>query len=223
MRAQKHVISSSLLNRIAHADIFEIGAEPKFLLPLLGGSGVDEDEYERRSRTVIPIFDRLFEWLTRREINAVVAYVSAPYDVPFNRFAEEPAAVDTWNLHVLTELLAPWSNLPYFVSSFSGGAALAFNGLHKETQCFGGAALGADAVPPSFECPPHWTEKLRLYCAPDDLVCNHPVNRQLAQTLEDRGQAEVFQLECGRHSLVDYCTTECLGELIRFADHMAPT
>src|SRR5581483_5703470 len=54
MRSYKHGIHSVLLHRMAHADIFEVGAAaPTFLFALFGGSGVDEEEYERRSHTVI--------------------------------------------------------------------------------------------------------------------------------------------------------------------------
>jgi hypothetical protein len=166
MRSYKRRIHSALLNRVAHADIFEVGAAPRFLFVLFGGSGVDEEEYERRSHTVIPVLGPVLERLAAGGMNVVAVYVSAPYDVPFNRFASNPAAAEAWNAHVLTELLEPWSKLPYFASGFSGGAALAFNGLQKDSRCFGGAALGADALPPGFVCPDHWAEKLRLYCAP---------------------------------------------------------
>jgi predicted esterase len=223
MRSYKHRIHSVLLHRMAHADIFEVGAAaPTFLFILFGGSGVDEEEYERRSHTVIPVFVPVLERLSHGAVNAVMAYVSAPYDVPFSRFASDLSAADTWNAHVLAELLKPWSKLPYFVSGFSGGAALALNGLHKDPRCFGGAALGADAIPPNFVCPDHWAEKLRLYAAPHDRVCNHPANRRLTEALESRGQAEEFELRSGEHRLADYSTLDCLGELIRFAGSIVP-
>lgn len=223
MRSYKHRIHSGLLHRMAHADIFEVGAAaPTFLFALFGGSGVDEEEYERRGHTVIPVFGPVLERLSHGAVNAVMAYVSAPYDVPFNRFASDPSSADTWNAHVLTELLKPWSKLPYFVAGFSGGAALALNGLHKDRRCFGGAALGADAIPPDFVCPDHWTERLRLYTAPQDRVCNHPANRRIAEDLETRGQAEQFELRSGEHRLADYSTPDCLGELIRFAASIVP-
>jgi predicted esterase len=222
MKTYKRRIQSVLLNRMAHADVFEIGTAPGFLFVLFGGSGVDEEEYERRSNTVIPIFEPVLERLAKCAVNAVMAYVSAPYDVPFNRFATDPSAADTWNAHVSTELLEPWSKLAYFVSGFSGGAALALNGLHKALGCFGGAALGADAIPPDFVCPDHWAEKLRLYAAPHDRVSNHPANRRIADDLESRGQAEQIELRSGGHHLADYATPDCLGELIRFADSIVP-
>jgi len=207
---------------MAHADAFEIGTTPGFLFVLFGGSGVDEEEYERRSKSVIPIFGPLLEWLAERTPSLVMVYVSAPYDVPFNRFASEPSAVQTWNAHVAAELLEPWSKLPYFLSGFSGGAALALNGLQTDSRCFGGAALGADAIPPQFVCPKHWTEKMRLYVAPQDRVCQHPDNRSVVEGLVSRGQAEIVRLRSGGHSLADYSSTEGLGDLICFAGKLAP-
>ena len=222
MNSHKRRTESTLLGRMAHADIFEIGTTPKFLFILFGGSGVDEDEYELRSSSVIPIFGSVLESLEDRGMNLVMAHVTAPYDVPFNRFSADPSSADTWNAHVSAELLDPWSRLPYFVSGFSGGAALALNGLHRDPRYFGAAALGADAIPPEFVCPDHWAGKLRLYVAPDDRVCNAPENRRIVEALDRRGQVEVFRLQSGRHRLVDYAAVDCLGGLIRVADGLVP-
>ena len=51
---------------------------------------------------------------------------------------DDPSAADIWNSHVLTELLEPWSKMPYFVSGFSGGAALGLerNSQEKEAKLF---------------------------------------------------------------------------------------
>jgi predicted esterase len=222
MKSYKRVIHSALLNRMAHADVFEVGTAPDFLFLLFGGSGVDEEEYQRHSQALRPTFEPVLEWLGKRSLNLVLVYVCAPYDVPFNRFASEPAAAASWKAHVVTELLEPWSGLPYFVSGFSGGAALALNGLQSELHCFGGATFGADAIPPDFTCPDHWVEKLQLYTAPDDRVCNHPANRRITEALEGRGQAEEIELPFGGHRLADYSTVDCLGELICFASRLAP-
>ena len=220
MKSHKRSITSSLLGRMAHADVFELGSSPSFLFVLFGGSGIDDEEYDRRSESVIPLFDDVLQRLSGT--NAVMVHVTAPYDVPFNRFAENPSAAELWKAHVLEELLSPWSVLPYFVCSFSGGAALALNGLQREPRCFGGAALGADAIPKDFVCPDHWREKLRIYSAPNDRVCNHPANRQIIETLEERGELEEFRLRSGGHRLADYATAECLGELLRFASSIVP-
>lgn len=99
---------------------------------------------------------------------------------------------------------------------------MALNGLHKHRRCFGCAALGADAIPPDFVCPDHWVEKLRLYAAPHDRVCNQPANRRVAEALESRGQAEQLELRSGGHRLADYSTPDCLGELLGFAGSIVP-
>lgn len=211
---------SNLLRRMAHADVFELGASPRFLFVLFGGSGIDEDEYERRSKAVIPAFDHVLR--TFSETNAIMVHVTVPYDIPFARFAENASASELWKSHVLDELLSPWPNLPFFVCGFSGGVALALNGLHREARCFGGAALGADAIPKDFVCPDHWSEKLRLYSAPDDRVCHDPANRRVIETLEDRGVLEELHLRSGGHRLADYASAECLGEVLRLASSIVP-
>jgi hypothetical protein len=142
MKSYKRSIASSLLGRTAHADVFELGSSPSFLFVLFGGSGIDEEEYERRSKSVIPVFDPVLERLAQGGANAILVHVTAPYDVPFNRFAENPSAAELWRAHVLEELLSPWPHLPYFVCGFSGGAALALNGLQMDPRCFGVPHLG---------------------------------------------------------------------------------
>jgi hypothetical protein len=164
----------------------------------------------------------VLEWLGKQALNFVLVYVCAPYDVPFNRFGSEPAAAARWNAHVITELLEPWPALPYFLGSFSGGAALALNGLQRERRCFGGSAFGADAIPPDCQCPEHWADKLQLYTAPHDRVSNHPANRQLTKVLEAAGQAEDIELPSGGHRLADYARPDCLGDLICSASRLAP-
>ncbi|MGE3239505.1 MAG: hypothetical protein AB7G28_01235 [Pirellulales bacterium] len=223
IKSYKRCIESRVLQRAAHADVFEVGVKPRFLFVLCGGSGVDEEEYVERSKTVIPVFGRVLEGAARDGIRLVLMHVTAPYDVPFNRFSTEPSSAVTWNAHVLTELLEPWPELPYFVAGFSGGTALALNGLHAERRCFGAAAMGADGLPRGFACPEHWNEKLRLYVTPQDTVCSEPTNREVCELLTNRAQAEVFRLRAGGHRLADYSTAESLGELIRFANRIAPT
>ncbi len=215
MKGTKRSIDSNVLGRRAHIDFFELAEPATYLFVLFGGSGVDEDEYNRRNESVIPIFDSVLSALANDKMTFV--YITAPYDVPLCRFATEPASAVMWNTHILTEVLQPWERLPFFVCGFSGGAALAFNGVHMDQRCFGGAALGFDGLTADFEHPTHWREKLRLYCAPDDMVCNHPTNRAIINKLENRDQAEEIYLRTGRHQLADYATMECLGQLIKFA------
>lgn len=213
MNKFKHRIESRILGRMAHADVFELSASPERLVVFFGGSGVDDEEYIERGETMIPVFDRVLNGLGNCPVTFV--HVSAPYDVPYNRFRSEPEALAAWNAHVLAELLEPWSELPYYLGSFSGGAALALNGLHQVPLCLGAAALGADAIPADFEFPPHWDQPLQLYCGPQDAVCNHPANQERQAALVNREQATVIHLRRGGHRLADYATDECLGNLIR--------
>jgi hypothetical protein len=202
--------------------VFEIGERPKFLFVIAGGSGLGEEEYLLRSWSVIPIFDPLMSWLSERSLELIMVYISAPYDVPFARFATEPAAAAAWNAHLATELLEPWCGWPYFVCGFSGGAALVLNGFHQDRCCFGGATLGADALSSDFVCPEHWQEKLQLYATRHDRICNHPKNRSVVERLLERGQAEQVLLPSGGHHFSDYATIDGLGTLLSFAHKIAP-
>lgn len=206
---------------MAHADVFELGAMQKFLFVLFGGSGIGKEGYEARSRSIVPIFEPLLQEFDRRSMEFVMVYVTSPYDVPYNRFVSEPEALAAWNKHITTELLESWNSLPMFISGFSGGAALAFNGLEKEPRCFGGGTFGGDQIPLSFARPKHWPVKLRLYSTPNDWVSKHPANRNIAERLVAGGHAELIQLRTGKHSLSNYCTMDGLGALIRIADEQA--
>ncbi len=218
MTPHKRLVHSAILNRTAYADVFSVGTEPRFLVVLFGGSGVDEEEYERRGQTVHPALAGWLGGFADGPPHFVLIHVTAPYDVPFARFATEPTAAANWTSHVLTELLEPWVALPYLVCGFSGGVVLALNGVHADPRCFGGAAFGADAVPADFSCPKHWRGKLRLYCAPGDRVCCHPANRRVAESLVSRGEAELYELRAGGHALADYCAADGLGDAIAFAN-----
>ena len=72
MKSHKRSITSVLLQRIAHADVFEIGVLPTFLFILFGGSGMDEDEYEAMHpsdelrRTVQSTLETLHRWVLER-------------------------------------------------------------------------------------------------------------------------------------------------------------
>ena len=213
VKKYKRCIDSRILGRSAHADVFELSGSTAKLIAFFGGSGVDEEEYDERSKTLIPVFDSVFNRLS--EIPFTFVHISAPYDVPYNRFASEPQALKEWNAHILTELLEPWDELPFHMCSFSGGAALALNGIHLEQRCLGAAAFGADAIPAGFECPHHWEQPLQLYCGPQDAVCNHPANEELRAGLLSREQADVVFLRRGGHRLADYATDECLGDFLR--------
>lgn len=216
---EKHIFESSILGRTAHADV-SLGAQPlthAFLL--FGGSGIDEEEYLHRMETVNPIFHNLLDQHPTR--NFIFAYVCAPFDVPFRRFSENPELAEDWNKHVLEELLKPWEALPFFVCGFSGGNALAFNGIQADPKCFGGACLGGDSLPRDFTMPQEWQEPLKIYSAINDDVANHPANREIADYLAESGMAEQYLLRSGRHRLIDYVTPECIGRLFSQASALA--
>ena len=185
----------------------------------LAGRGVDEEEYVLRSETTPPIFGSLLEEQPDRRF--LFAYISAPYDVSFRRFTEDPRLAASWNRHILEELFDEWSTLPFFVCGFSGGNALAFNGIHSDKRCFGGACLGADALPQNLSLPEQWLGPLKIYSAFNDDVANNAANRLTADILVEAGVAEHYLLRSGRHRLQDYATKECLGRLFASASEMA--
>jgi predicted esterase len=217
MKKYKRELESALLRRSAHADVIEVGKNPQFLFLLFGGSGIDDEEYQKRSQTVIPLFDRVLESRGKAGNCFIFMHVTAPYDIPYNRVATELDAAFLWSSHVREELIEPWTGLPMFVSGFSGGAALALNGLHLDTNCLGGFAFGADAIPNKFELPKHWRNRLRLYAAPNDRVCNGNSNRRIVERLANCDFAEEIVLSRGGHSLADYATDEGVGDAIELA------
>lgn len=216
-KSYKHAFMSRILNRDVHADVFELGSEPSRLVVFFGGSGIDEEEYARRGKSIVPIFDPLLESLAASDLNLAFMYVTAPYDVPFARFADFPDEKEKWNEHILEELIAPWQQFPVFLAAFSGGAALAFHGIHQSRRCCGGAAMGADGVPADFVCPEHWNAMLRLYAAPNDRVCHNPRNRELFEGLMRRGQVEELEMPFGEHRLADYIENGSVEDVLRFA------
>lgn len=217
MEVTKQFVNSVILDREAHLDVFELSREAEFLTVLFGGSGIDEDEYDRRSKMIIPVFDSVFTEARIQSIKTVFIHVTAPFDVPLARFPEFPEALQQWNLHVWTELLSAWGNLPVFISSFSGGAALAFNGAHTHPRCIGGAAIAWDALPGSFRRPDHWPAKLQLHAGSEDRVCGHRENQKVAERLIDAGQAELTQYARTDHSIVSYVRNGCIKDLIQYA------
>ncbi|MCM2374004.1 hypothetical protein [Aporhodopirellula aestuarii] len=217
MNAKKKLINSVILDREAHLDVFEISSEPRFVIVMFGGSGIDQAEYARRSKSVVTCFDSIFAASPIRSIPTTLIYITAPYDVPFARFGEFPEALQAWTAHVWTELLSHWHNAPIFLSSFSGGAPLAFNGVHDRQGCFGGAAIAWDGLAGTFRCPDHWQSKLQLYAGREDRVCGHRENQLVAQRLIDRGEAELSWYAKTGHSIVQYVRNGCINDLILHA------
>ncbi|QDS97194.1 hypothetical protein HG15A2_04540 [Adhaeretor mobilis] len=220
MKKSKQRLNSKVLGpgRPVHADVFKLGPSTDRVVLLFGGSGISEEEYAERSETIIPVFDKLLQRLP--ESNTTFLHATAPYDVPFARFENEPAQAEVWNQHVVSELLQPWKDLPYWACGYSGGAALALNGIHDRKYCVGGAVFGADQVPPDFTCPAQWARPLLMYRGKFDPVCHDPRNRDVASRLNDQGQAEVIDLSAGHHRLADYACHDGVGHLLTLAAAM---
>jgi hypothetical protein len=216
MKCLKRIVDSALLNRMSHADVFTVG-KPKSMVIFVGGSGVDQKTYMDRQNTIIPVFTHLLQCLEAAHIDVLLAHITARYDVPIRGPRLSLEITRMWNEHVLCELLEPWSDLPYIVSGFSGGAALALSGLHSEVRCFGAAVFGADEVSKSFRCPKHWNDKLRIYVTPDDRVCSLDKNVRTYEGLQCQGEAEVVRLSSGGHQLADYANERGLGQVLRMA------
>ena len=226
MKSSKLVGKSALLGRQFHADAFLAGEAPRFLALMFGGSGVDEATYRTRFETLVPAFDAALARL-EREASFAFVYVTAPWDVPFARFDDEPDESARWDRHVWAELLplvdtalgfkAP---LPRYLLSYSGGAALALSGHHLDGACFGAGMLGADGLPGSFIRGSAWPEPLTLYYNLDDGVFDSA--RPTVEALAAAGAAEHFRRLPGGHGIADYVANESFGGLIRRAARTAP-
>src|SRR4051812_45863397 len=107
MKCQKLVVESRIFGRRAQADVFELGTDGKLAFVLFGGSGVDQEEYERRLTSTTPIFNGPLNQLERDGLSLTFIYVSAPYDVPIRVLPDHPAAAQ-WNAHLSEELLPDW-------------------------------------------------------------------------------------------------------------------
>lgn len=157
----------------------------------------------------------------------MLVHVCWPYDVNIRQVVADRAIAEAWNVHVLEELLAPWSRLPYFAAGFSGGVALALNGLHSHPRGFGAGGLGADVLSAAFQCPAHWPGRLLLHYSQDDPVYSG-ANIEIAGGLERGGQADLMdgfqRLESARpHSLENYAARRGpLEHMIRQARALRP-
>ncbi len=226
MKGTKLVARSGLLGREFHADAFLAGEAPRFLALMFGGSGVDEATYGARCATLVPAFDAALARL-EREASFAFVYVTAPRDVPFARFDDEPEESARWNRHVCAELLPlveTWLGaarpLPRYLIGYSGGAALALSGHHLDAPCFGAGMLGADGLPERFLRGPGWPEPLTLYYNRDDAVFD--TARPAVDALVATGAAQHFRRLPGGHGLADYVANESFGELIRRAARTGP-
>lgn len=206
MKRYKHLVQSKILNRSAHADIFEIGVggDAANLYIFFGGSGIDESVYHERAESIMPLFDSSLLKLELRNVNAVLVFVTSPHDVSFERIASDSAVAQQWEQHVLDELCSQWQGHKFYLMAFSGGAALALNGLHRHPNCVGAAMFGADDFPTHWKGPEAWKHPVQLFCARDDRVCCAPVAMSRFKSLEKTGQVEWIECASGGHSLKNY-------------------
>ena len=224
--SHKIVTESQILKRTYHADVFMVGVAPAVLVVCFGGSGISRQVYEQRQATIVSVFDRALGCFAR-ERSFGFAFVTAPYDVPFNSFGTDEADAVEWNTHVEEELLPAVKDtlqhgleaLPMYLIGYSGGAALALNGAHENERCVGVGALGADGLPREFDEGPSWQEPLRLYYNTGDRVFDP--NRETVMDLVEAGVAVLFRKLPGGHALEDYVRNESFGGLIRRACMLA--
>jgi len=218
--------ASSLLGRPFHADAFVVGNSPQFWMLFFGGSGVSADAYRARRETLVPVFDDALASLAR-SFSFGFVFVTAPFDVPFLRFPDEPEAADRWCAHVRQELVpsvtAAFPSLrgvPRYVSGYSGGAALALAGHHLDSGVFGAGFLGADQVDRDLTIGPSWAEPVSLYYNQDDDVFH--ANVAAIRALEADARAVCYRRLPGAHALADYLVNESFGGLVRRAGRTAP-
>lgn len=217
MTAKKILVHSKEFNRQAHADLMEVGQNPNStMVVLFGGSGIDEDEYARRSKSRFQMFDNELLALKRRGQSLCFAYVTAPYDLPLVTLDQE-AVAKRWRSHVLIELLPELSSRRSFSVGFSGGVRLAFSGLEQSSSCIGGAAIAPDGFPnpETWEKPRTWRDPLMVFTGTRDLVFQKPKAMQPFRTLAGRGQANLFSVPGAVHQLAAY--REAVGRVFGIA------
>ena len=197
---RKVVFESKVLGREVHLDVFEFG-KPTFNLLLFGGTGIDEEEYQLRKESIIPLFNHLED---DKVEDVRIVYSTAPFDVPFARFGEFPNEISRWNRHVIEDVFERWKGDSFLVSSFSGSVSLVLNGIEKEKNCVGAAVLAPDGLRPDFSSPKHWQNRLIVFSSPSDRICSDPENRMIIETLVQSGEASEVEVAARSHTLFEY-------------------
>ena len=208
---------SDILGREFHFDFFEPSVKPSFMVIMLGGSGISEEEYAKRSQSVIPVFDKEFTQLSP-DFSFIFVYVTAPYDVRINDLNNDEDEAERWERHVSRELLRHLPNLPFYFIGYSGGLVLALHCLANHSRCFGGGALGGDLIPrdlaENFTC----DESLALYYNLQDRVFE--LNREAIEILMDEEIIQFYRKLPGGHNLLDYIQNGSFGGLVRRANRL---
>ena len=217
MKGCKWISESKILGRYFHVDVFKSDAAPGGLVLWLGGSCIDMNEYKRRENTLVPIFEKAWNRLGY-DLPIIFVFVTAPYDIKYWNFSDHIADKDQWNQHVEKEILGNWPDLPVYLIGNSGGAALAFNGVHKIYSIAGAGAIGADQIPQDFEIPlkqdgePEWI--LNLYYNWNDIV--YEKNERIIDNLVRKGFAISNRFN-GGHITEDYIENRSFDAMIRSA------
>ena len=152
MKGRKWISESKILGRCFHADVFESKTEPKGLVLWFGAPGKTKDGYDEREKGVVPIFREAWDRLGE-DLPIIFVFVSGPYDIEIAKFSKFTADKDRWNQHVEKDVLGNWPDLPVYLIGNSGGAALAFNGIHKSQRVVGAGGLGAAQGKPAHASP----------------------------------------------------------------------
>ena len=196
---EKVVFESQFLGREVHMDVFDFG-KPETTLLLFGGSGIDDEEYQLRKESVIPLFDNV-EGHDLENIRVI--HATAPFDIPFARFGEFPNEISRWNRHVIEDIFERWTGA-FVVSSFSGTVSLVLNGIEREKNCVGAAVIAPDGLSPNFCSPEHWRDSLVVFTSPHDRVCSHQENRMVIEKLVESGEAVEVEVAAKSHTLFEY-------------------
>ena len=217
MKGRKWISESKILGRRFHADVFESETEPKGLVLWFGAPGKTKDGYDKREKGVVPIFREAWDRLGE-DLPIIFVFVSGPYDIEIAKFSKYTADKDRWNQHVEKDILGNWPDLPVYIIGNSGGAALAFNGVHNGPRIVGAGGIGADEIPKDFIVPlqkngePKWI--LNLYYNWDDDV--YDVNKKTIENLQKTGLATCNRFD-GLHYTIYYIKNRSFDALIRTA------
>ena len=214
MKGRKWISESKILGRCFHADVFESKTEPKGLVLWFGAPGKTKDGYDEREKGVVPIFREAWDRLGE-DLPIIFVFVSGPYDIEIAKFSKFTADKDRWNQHVEKDILGNWPDLPVYLIGNSGGAALAFNGIHKSQRVVGAGGLGADQIPDDFQIPlgkngePKWV--LNLYYNYNDNV--YDINNNMIKKLIEKELAVCDRFD-GEHETDHYIRNRSFDGLI---------